>query len=53
MFLQRALVKTDQEIWVKRKLANETTEPLVQWSGYPDKFNSWITSNDVQHSRDE
>ena len=56
-FYREQLQKTDQEIYRidkvvrKRKLANGAQESLVRWSGYPDKFNSWIPSNDVQHSR--
>ena len=56
-FYRQQLQKTNQEIYRidkvvrKRKLANGTSESLVRWSGYPDKFNSWIPSVDVQHSK--
>ena len=56
-FYREQLQKTNQEIYRidkvlrKRKLADGTSESLVRWSGYPDKFNSWIPSNDVQHSK--
>ena len=58
-FYREQLQKTNQEIYRidkvvrKRKLANGNEESLVRWSGYPDKFNSWIPSNYVQHSRNE
>ena len=58
-FYREQLQKTNQEIYRidkvvrKRKLKNGNEESLVRWSGYPDKFNSWIPSNDVQHSRNE
>ena len=56
-FYRQQLQKTNQEIYRidkvvrKRKLADGTRESLVRWSGYPDKFNSWIPSVDVQHSK--
>ena len=56
-FYREQLQKTDQEIYRidkvlrKRKLADGTQESFVRWSGYPDKFNSWISSADVQHSK--
>ena len=56
-FYREQLQKTNQEIYRidkvlrKRKLADGKSESLVRWSGYPDKFNSWIPSNDVQHSK--
>ena len=56
-FYRQQLQKTNQEIYRidkvvrKRKLADGTQESLVRWSGYPDKFNSWIPSVDVQHSK--
>ena len=56
-FYRQQLQKTNQEIYRidkivrKRKLTNGTSESLVRWSGYPDKFNSWIPSVDVQHSK--
>ena len=56
-FYREQLQKTNQEIYRidkvlrKRKLSNGTSESLVRWSGYPDKFNSWIPSNDVLHSK--
>ena len=56
-FYREQLQKTNQEIYRidkvlrKRKLADGTNESLVRWSGYPVKFNSWIPSNDVLHSK--
>ena len=56
-FYREQLQKTDQTIYRidkvlrKRKLADGTLESLVRWSGYPDKFNSWIPSDDVLHSK--
>ena len=35
----------------KRKMADGTQESLVRWSGYPNKFDSWMPSEDVIRSR--
>ena len=56
-FYREQLQKTNQEIYRidkvvrKRKLTDGKSESLVRWAGYPDKFNSWIPSDDVQHSK--
>ena len=56
-FYREQLQRTDQEIYRidkvlrKRKLANGKSESYVRWSGWPDKFNSWIPSDDIQASK--
>ena len=58
-FYREQLQKTNQEIYRidkvlrKRKLAGGTSESLVHWSGFPAKFDSWVTSDDVLHSRND
>ena len=58
-FYREQLQKTHQEIYRidrvirKRKLVDGTQESLVRWSGYPDKFDSWIPSEDVLRSRND
>ena len=52
-FYREQLQKTDQSVYridriVRRRLT--TKEVLVKWSGYPDKFNSWIPETDMFHS---
>ena len=56
-FYREQLQRTDQEIYRidrvvrKRKMADGTQESLVRWSGYPNKFDSWMPSEDVIRSR--
>ena len=58
-FYREQLQKTNQEIYRidrvlrKRKLVDGTQESLVRWSGYPEKFNTWVPSDDVLHSRND
>ena len=52
-FYREQLQKTNQNVYridriVRRRPA--TKEVLVNWSGYPDKFNSWIPETDVLQS---
>ena len=49
-FYKKELQKAKQEIFriehvIKRD--NKKKKALVSWSGYPDKFNSWISSKDL------
>ena len=53
IFYREQLQKTDQSIYRIDRIARKrprTGEVLVKWSGYPDKFNSWIPETDVLHS---
>ena len=58
-FYREQLQKTDQEIHRidrvirKRKLADGTQESLVCWSGYSNKFDSRMPSDDVMRSRND
>ena len=50
-FYKEQLQKTRQEIYrVDRVLRKRGNEVLVKWSGYPDKFNSWMPSNSILQS---
>ena len=45
-FYEQELQKTDQEIFRTDKVLkrdNKKKLALVRWSGYPEKFNSWIS----------
>lgn len=45
-FYEQELQKTDQEIFRIDKVLkrdNKKKLALVRWSGYPEKFNSWIS----------
>ena len=53
-FYREQLQKTDQNIYrIDRIIRRRGDKVLVNWSGYPDKFNSWIPKNDVQQSGKE
>ena len=58
-FYREQLQKTNQEIYRidrvirKRKLNNGKEESLVRWSRYPEKFNTWVPSDDVLHNRND
>ena len=55
-FYKQQLQKTDQEIYRvdrvlrKRRKANGIQEVFVKWSGYEDKFNSWMPATDIIRS---
>ena len=50
-FYKEQLQKTNLDIYrVDRVLKRRGNEVLVKWSGYPDKFNSWILSNSILQS---
>jgi hypothetical protein len=55
-FYREQLQKTDQEIYridkvLRKRRLNGSNQSLVRWSGFPDKFDSWISSDDVLSSR--
>ena len=52
-FYREQLQKTNQNVYRIDRIVRKrprTSEVLVKWSGYPDKFNSWIPERDVLHS---
>ena len=50
-FYKEQLQKTNLDIYrVDRVLKRRGNEVLVKWSGYPDKFNSWMPSNSILQS---
>ena len=49
-FYEKELQKTKQKTFRIEKIIkkdNKNKLALVKWSGYPDKFNSWISSKDL------
>ena len=51
LFYREQLQKTKQNVYrIDRIIRQRGNEVLVKWSGYPDKFNSWIPRGDVQQS---
>jgi transposase InsO family protein len=51
-FYEQELQKTEQETFriakiLKRRTRKGNKEILVSWSGYPEKFNSWIPAEDA------
>ena len=50
-FYKEQLQKTRQEIYrVDRIVRKRGNEVLVKWSGYPEKFNSWMPAEDIMKS---
>ena len=55
-FYRQQLQKTNQDIYRvdriirRRRGANNNEEVLVKWTGYPDKFNSWMSAADIIQS---
>ena len=50
-FYKEQLQKTRQEIYRVEKIVRKRGEQvLVKWSGYPDKFNSWMPAADIMKS---
>ena len=53
-FYREQLQKTDQSVYrIDRIIRKRGTEVLVKWSGYPDKFSSWMPETDVLQSGSE
>ena len=49
-FYEQELQKAKQQTFRIEKVIrrdNKKKMALVQWSGYPDKFNSWVSSKDL------
>ena len=47
-FYREELQKTDQEIYRIEKVILKTKDKaLVQWKGYSDEFNSWVSLKDL------
>ena len=53
-FYKEQLQKTEQEIYrVDKILRRRGNQVLVKWSGYPDKFNSWMPASSILESGQE
>ena len=49
-FYREELQKTDQTIFRIEKVIRKTKDKaLVQWKGYPDEFNSWVSLKDLKN----
>ena len=47
-FYEQELQKTTQEIFrIEEVILRDKKRALVKWSGYPDKFNSWISLSEL------
>ena len=47
-FYEQELQKTTQEIFrIEKVIRRERKRALVKWSGYPDKFNSWVPMSEL------
>ena len=49
-FYGEELLRTNQDIFHIEKVIrrDKKKKPLVKWSGYPDKFSSWVPLSDLQ-----
>ena len=48
-FNQEELLRTNQDIiHIKKVIGRDKKKALVIWSGYPDKFNSWVPLSELQ-----
>ena len=47
-FYQEELLRTNQDIFrIEKVIRRDKKKALVKWSGYPDKFNSWVPLSDL------
>ena len=45
--LQKVPVSNDALFHIEKALKRKKDPVLVKWKGWPDKYNSWISSQDV------
>lgn len=47
-FYEPELQKTSQEVFrIEKVIRRKGRRVLVKWKGYPEAFNSWVSSDDV------
>ena len=50
-FYQQELQRTSQDVFRIEKVIrrdNKKKQALVKWSGYPDKFSSWVPLSELE-----
>ena len=53
-FTKNNFKKTNQMIYrIDRIIRRRGDSVVIKWSGYPDKFNSWLNKEAVQQSGEE
>jgi hypothetical protein len=50
----QAVDKSEDTLWevekiIRKQRRNNRTEVLVNWTGHPDRFNSWVDEADVNN----
>jgi hypothetical protein len=50
----QAVDKSEDALWevekiIRKRRRNNRTEVLVKWTGYSDRFNSWVNEADVKN----
>ena len=49
LWYERELQRIEQEtFWIEKIIKRTKTKSFVQWSGYSDKFNTWISNKDIK-----
>ena len=50
-FYEQEMLKATQEIFrIEKVIRKSKGKALVKWSGYPEKFNSWVDESDLREA---